>query len=51
MKIRGSMSNDNIVKNFNLEKDDSLKINLHVRDEALVLYLTGYIDTYNSNLF
>jgi len=45
------MSNDNIVQDFDLEKDDSLKINLHVRDEALVLYLTGYIDTYNSNLF
>ncbi|QEN04772.1 anti-sigma factor antagonist [Thiospirochaeta perfilievii] len=45
------MSNDSIVQGFDLEKDDSLKINLHVRDEALVLYLTGYIDTYNSNLF
>lgn len=45
------MSNDNIVQGFDLEKDDSLKINLHVREEALVLYLTGYIDTYNSNLF
>ena len=45
------MSNDNIVQGFDLEKDDSLKINLHLRDEALVLYLSGYIDTYNSNLF
>ncbi len=49
--IRGSMGNDDIIQGFDLEKDDSLKINLHVREEALVLYLTGYIDTYNSNLF
>ncbi len=45
------MGNDNIVQGFDLEKDDSLKITLQVRDDALVLYLTGYIDTYNSNLF
>ncbi len=45
------MSNDSIVQGFDLEKDDSLKITLQARDEALILYLTGYIDTYNSNLF
>jgi anti-sigma B factor antagonist len=45
------MDNESIVQGFDLEKDDSLKITLQKREEALVLYLTGYIDTYNSNLF
>ena len=48
------MSNNDIVSGFDEEKDDSLKIRLQKIDEAegcLVLYLTGYIDTYNSNFF
>lgn len=47
-------NNDDIVPGFDLEKDDSLKIKLQKIDDVkgcLVLYLTGYIDTYNSNLF
>lgn len=46
--------NNDIVPGFDDEKDDSLKIRLQKIDEApgcLVLYLTGYIDTYNSNYF
>lgn len=48
------MNNNDIVPGFDDEKDDSLKIRLQKVDEAegcLVLYLTGYIDTYNSNFF
>ena len=55
------MSNNDIVPGFDDEKDDSLKIRLQRmdRDEegrtkvdnCLALYLTGYIDTYNSNFF
>jgi len=46
------MTNDEIVLGFDDEKDESLKIKLEKVDEAcLVLYLTGYIDTYNSNYF
>ena len=48
------MSNNEIVPGFDDEKDDSLKIRLQkIEDTAgcLVLYLTGYIDTYNSNYF
>jgi anti-anti-sigma factor len=48
------MTNNDIVSGFDDEKDDSLKINLQKVDElegCLVLYLTGYIDTYNSNFF
>lgn len=47
-------NNNDIVNGFDLEKDDSLKIRLQKIDSVkgcLVLYLTGYIDTYNSNLF
>ncbi|MEI8095254.1 MAG: STAS domain-containing protein [Spirochaetales bacterium] len=47
-------SNNEIVSGFDDEKDDSLKIRLQRVDEVencLVLYLTGYIDTYNSNFF
>lgn len=47
-------SNNEIVDGFDIEKDDSLKIRLQKIDSVkgcMVLYLTGYIDTYNSNLF
>jgi anti-sigma B factor antagonist len=46
--------NNEIVPGFDDEKDDSLKIRLQKITEVpgcLVLYLTGYIDTYNSNYF
>ncbi len=48
------MSNNDIVPGFDEEKDESLKIRLQKIDSTpgcLVLYLTGYIDTYNSNFF
>ena len=48
------MSNNEIVAGFDDEKDDSLKIKLQKFDNVescLALYLTGYIDTYNSNYF
>lgn len=46
------MSNNDIVPGFDDEKDDSLKIRLQKIDaNCLALYLTGYIDTYNSNFF
>jgi anti-anti-sigma factor len=48
------MTNNDIVSGFDDEKDDSLKIKLQKIDEVegcLVLYLSGYIDTYNSNYF
>lgn len=48
------MSNNDIVPGFDDEKDDSLKIRLQKVDSVdggLVLFLTGYIDTYNSNFF
>jgi anti-anti-sigma factor len=48
------MSNNEIVPGFDDEKDDSLKIHLQKIEDVegcLVLYLTGYIDTYNSNCF
>jgi len=48
------MANNNIVPGFDDEKDDSLKIKIEKIDEApgcLMLSLTGYIDTYNSNFF
>jgi anti-anti-sigma factor len=48
------MSNNEIVTGFDDEKDDSLKIKLTRVEEAprcLMLSLTGYIDTYNSNFF
>lgn len=48
------MVNNDIVPGFDDEKDDSLKIKLQQIPEAdgcLALYLTGYIDTYNSNYF
>lgn len=48
------MSNNDIVPGFDEEKDESLKIRLEkvdTVDGGLILYLTGYIDTYNSNFF
>jgi anti-anti-sigma factor len=48
------MANNDIVPGFDEEKDDSLKIRLQKVDQVegcLILYLTGYIDTYNSNFF
>ena len=48
------MVNNDIVNGFDDEKDESLKIKLQKVNEAdgcLILYLTGYIDTYNSNYF
>lgn len=48
------MTNNDIVPGFDEEKDESLKIRLQKVDSAdgcLILYLTGYIDTYNSNFF
>jgi len=47
-------SNNAIVPGFDDEKDDSLKIRLQKAEEidgCLIFYLTGYIDTYNSNFF
>ncbi|NLM00765.1 MAG: STAS domain-containing protein [Treponema sp.] len=51
------MSNNNkLVPGFDDEKDDSLKINLerdmvNTIDNCIILYLNGYIDTYNSSFF
>ena len=48
------MNNNDIVPGFDEEKDESLRIKLQqVQDieGCLVLYLSGYIDTYNSNFF
>jgi anti-anti-sigma factor len=48
------MSNNDVVSGFDDEKDDSLKIKLEKvanTDKCVLLILTGYIDTYNSNLF
>jgi len=48
------VNNNDIVPGFDVEKDDSLKIRLQLIDNikgCVVLYLSGYIDTYNSNLF
>ncbi len=49
------MSNNNdFIPGFDDEKDDSLKINLEKIpdiDKGLIIYLNGYIDTYNSSFF
>jgi anti-anti-sigma factor len=48
------MTNNEIVFGFDDEKDESLKIQLQKVegiDGCLILYLNGYIDTYNSNYF
>ncbi len=47
-------NNDDLVPGFNDEKDDSLKITLDKVDSVpscCILYLNGYIDTYNSTFF
>jgi len=48
------MNNNDVVPGFDEEKDESLRIKLQKVtgvDGCLVLYLNGYIDTYNSNFF
>ncbi|MDR2434686.1 MAG: STAS domain-containing protein [Treponema sp.] len=48
------MTNNDIVPGFDDEKDESLKMKIQKVDEVegcLVLFLDGYIDTYNSNYF
>ena len=48
------MENNDIINGFDDEKDESLKIKLEKAsnvEACLVLHLTGYIDTYNSNYF
>lgn len=47
-------SNNDIVHGFDDDKDESIKIRLQKiegTEGCLVLYLTGYVDTYNSNFF
>ena len=47
-------TNNNLIPGFDDEKDDSLKILLEAApsvDKCLIIYLNGYIDTYNSNFF
>ncbi len=46
--------NNNLIPGFNDERDDSLKISLEKVenvDNCIILYLNGYIDTYNSQIF
>lgn len=46
--------NNKLIPGFEDEKDDSLKIGLEKVsevDNCVILYLTGYIDTYNSSFF
>ena len=48
------MTNNDIISGFDDEKDESLKIKLQKPDgvdDCLILHLSGYIDTYNSNYF
>jgi anti-anti-sigma factor len=48
------MTNNEIVHGFDEEKDESLKIKLQKVDgveNCLIVALSGYIDTYNSNYF
>lgn len=48
------MENNVIIPGFDSEKDDSLTINLRKAEgvqNGLFIYLSGYIDTYNSNFF
>jgi anti-sigma B factor antagonist len=45
------MNNNEIVPGFDEAKDDSIQIRLQRIDEkCLVLYLVGYIDTYNADV-
>ena len=46
--------NNSLIPGFNDEKDESLKINVEKVDaieNCVILYLNGYIDTYNSTFF
>ena len=48
------MSNNNIIAGFDDEKDESLTITLQKIDSlntCMVIFLNGYIDTYNSSFF
>jgi len=48
------MTNNEIVPGFDDERSDYLRIKLHHIDEVkkcLLIFLTGYVDTYNSVLF
>lgn len=48
------MENNVIIPGFDSEKDDSLVINLRKAEgvqNGLFIYLSGYIDTYNSSFF
>ncbi|MDR0495030.1 MAG: STAS domain-containing protein [Treponema sp.] len=48
------MSNNSIIPRFDDEKDENLRIRLQKvpgMEDCLVLELSGYIDTYNSNYF
>ena len=48
------MNNNDIIAGFDDEKDDSLKIRLQKvdgLDKCVVVFLNGYIDTYNSAFF
>lgn len=48
------MNNNDIVPGFDEEKDESLRITLQKVDGVdgtIVLFLSGYIDTYNSSFF
>jgi anti-anti-sigma factor len=52
MQKEGSvMQNNDIVPGFDDEKDESLRIELERAKDCLVLFLNGYIDTYNSVFF
>lgn len=42
---------EDLIEGFSDEQDDSLKIDLKKVGKVLVVKLTGYIDTYNSNFF
>lgn len=47
-------SNNTIIPGFDTEKDESLQIRLDKAaglNNGLIIYLTGYIDTYNSTYF
>ncbi|MGP1587252.1 MAG: anti-sigma factor antagonist [Treponemataceae bacterium] len=48
------MSNNSIVPGFDEDKDESLKMVLEKissLENSILIFLTGYIDTYNSNFF
>lgn len=42
---------EDLIKDFFDERDDSIRIDLEKVNDVLVVKLTGYIDTYNSNFF